>query len=224
MLIQISDKEQSRIEPAQEYYTEQGHTVKVTNLPIGDYLFDNQVVFEFKTIPDFISSIQDKRIFNEPINQAENYPYHFVIIQGNEHTRTKALAMTRQYQPVTIYQYLGVLSSLNRYTTVIECYSPYIKEAFYRMESQAKKCLQNKPIVKKFPRKHKNPAFNYLCYCTYGINTKLAQKITQELELHTLEDLLYLDHKKLTKINGIGDKLADKIITTISNDTYESRN
>ncbi len=212
MLIQISDKEQSRIEPAQEYYTEQGHTVEVTNLPIGDYLFDNQVVFEFKTIPDFISSIQDKRIFNEPINQAETYDHHFVIIQGNEHTRTKALAMTRHYQQVTIYQYLGVISSLNRYTTVIECYSPYIEESFYRMMVQARKCLSDKPIVKRFPRKEKNVCFNWLAYCNYGISAKKANAIVKTLDLHTLNDLLQLTPEKLMSVDGIGKKNAEKII------------
>ena len=215
MLIQISDKEQSRIKPAMEYYQEQGHTVEVTNLPIGDYLFDDQVVYEYKTIPDFVSSIQDKRIFNEPINQAENYPYHFVIIQGNEAERSRTLAMTRNYQPVSIFQYLGVISSLNRYTTVIECYSPYIKEAFYRMESQARKCLSSKPIVKKFPRKHKNPAFNYLCYCVYGINTKKAQNIVEQCKLDTLQDLLTLTTEDLTRIDGIGEKTANNIMNSI---------
>ena len=215
MLVKISDKEQSRIKTATQYYTEQGHTVEVTNLPIGDYLFDNQVVFEYKTIPDFVSSIQDKRIFNEPINQAEHYDYHFVIIQGNEAERSKTLAMTRHYQPVTIFQYLGVISSLNRYTTTIECYSPYIKEAFYRMESQARKCLQDKPIVKKFPRKHKNPAFNWLCYCVYGINAKKAQSIVEHCRLDTLEDLMKLTTEDLTRIDGIGEKTANNIMNSI---------
>ena len=60
MMIQISDKEQSRIKSAEEYYTRQGHEVTVANLEVGDYIFNNQVVFEFKTIPDFITSIVDK--------------------------------------------------------------------------------------------------------------------------------------------------------------------
>ena len=223
MNIQISDKEQSRIKSAKEYYTNQGHEVEVTNLEIGDYIFQDQVVFEFKTIADMVSSIQDNRVFNEAINQAENYDYHYVIIQGDEHSRAKALAMSRNYREVTYFGYLGAIASLNRYTTVIESYSPFINEAYYRMLITAKKCLQNKPIVKKFPRKDRNPAMNYLTYCIYGLNYKRANDIVTKLDLHTLEDLLYLDHSKLTRIEGIGDKLADRIITTISNDTYENR-
>lgn len=216
MNIKISDKEQTRIKSATAYYKEQGHEVEVTNLQIGDYIFDNKVVFEFKTIADFVASIQDNRVFNEAINQAENFDYHFVIIQGDEHARAKALAMSRHYQEVTYFGYLGAIASLNRYTTVIESYSPFINEAYYRMQITAKKSLSNKPIVKKFPRKHKNPAFNYLCYCIYGINQQKAHRITEALELKSLNDLMTLTINDLTNIKGIGEKTAENIIGAIN--------
>lgn len=215
MKLQISDKEQNRITTATEYYTQQGLDVELSNLEIGDYIFNDKVVFEFKTISDFIASIQDNRVFNEAINQAENYDYHFVIIQGDEHSRAKALAMSRNYQEITYFCYLGAIASLNRYTTVIESYSPFINEAYYRMLITAKKCLQNKPIVKKYPRKHKNAAFNYLTYCVYGVSAKRARDIVYHCQLDTLEDLLNLTHEQLITIDGIGPKLADKILKAI---------
>ena len=222
MKVQISDKEQSRIKSATAYYEQQGCEVEVTNLQIGDYIFNDKVVFEFKTIADFVSSIQDNRVFNEAINQTENYDYHFVIIQGDEHQRAKALAMSRNYQEITYFQYLGAIASLNRYTTVIESYSPFINEAYYRMMIQSKKCLSTKPIVKKFPRKDKNPAFNYLAYCIYGVSAKRAKDIVYTCHLKTMEDLFNLTHQDLIKINGIGDNLADRILMSISEDSYES--
>ena len=155
MNITIDNREQSRIQSATMYYKSQGLKVQVEELPVGDYLFTNDhnsVVFEFKLIPDFISSIQDNRVFNQAINQAEQYDYHFVIIHGTEQDRAKALALTKHYHPVTVFQYIGAISSLNRYTTVIESYSTYIEEAYFRMLTQARKCLQDKPIVRKFPR------------------------------------------------------------------------
>jgi Fanconi anemia group M protein len=215
MKIQISDKEQSRIKSASDYYTRQGHEVTVTNLEIGDYIFNNKVVFEFKTTADFVASIQDNRVFNEAINQAENYDYHYVIIQGDDHSRAKALAMSRNYQEITYFGYLGAIASLNRYTTVIESYSPLINEAYYRMMITAKKCLQNKPIVRKFNRKSKNNAFNWLCYCNYGINAKKATAIIETLNLHTLNDLQQLTIEKLMTVDGIGKKNAEKIIEGI---------
>ena len=225
MLVQISDKEQDRIKSASDYYREQGLTVEVSNLEIGDYIFSNNedsVVFEFKTIPDYINSINDGRLWNEAINQAENYNYHFIMIYGDLYQRTQAIIQSKDYIPMNIEQYIGSISSLNRYTTVLQCYNHVIQEAYYTMMKQAEKCLGNRPIVKKFPKKDKNVCFNYLAYCVYGISGKKAEKIVKELELHTLEDLLYLDHAKLTSIDGIGPKLATKILDSISNDTYES--
>ena len=222
MKVQISDKELTRIPQAQKYFGEELKLdVEVTNLEIGDYVFDNKVAVEYKTMSDFISSIQNNRVFNEAINQAENYDWHYVLIQGNEHDRSKCLAMTKHYQPVNLFQFHGAIASINRYSTVIECYSPFINEAFYKMYIQAKKDLSNKPIIKKFERKEKNAAFNYLAYCVYGVSAKRANDIVQALDLHTLEDLLYLDCDKLTNIDGIGQKLANKIINTIQGDTYE---
>ena len=218
MIVKIDTREQDRIKTATEYYKKQGLEVTVEELEIGDYIFTDghdEVVFEFKTIADFVSSIQNNKIFNQAISQAENYNHHYVIIQGNESTRAKCIAMSRHYQEVNYYQYLGAIASLNRYTTVIESYSPYIDEAYYRMLIQAKKCLQNKPIVKRFPKKDKNPAFNFLCHDVYGINWKKAKTIVETLNLHTKKDLDQLTKEKLTQIDGIADKTAEKILKAI---------
>ena len=221
----IDVREKDRIKSATQYYEEQGLEVSVEELEIGDYIFsdgNNKVVFEFKLISDFISSIQDNRVFNQSINMAENYDYAFVMIHGDLHTRSKCIAMSRNYREVNLFQYIGAISSLNRYVTVLQCYSPFINESYYTMMKQAQKCLQNKPIVKKFPRKDKNPAFNYLCYCIYGVSAKRAKDIVYTCHLKTMEDLFNLTHQDLIIIDGIGDNLADKILTAISEDSYKS--
>lgn len=212
MRVQISDKEQDRIPQAEKYFQELGCETEVTNLQYGDYVFDNKVAIEYKTMADFFSSIQDNRVFNEAINQAENFDWHYVLIQGNEHERSKCVAMSRNYIPVDLYQFHGAIASINRYSTVIECYSPFINEAFYKMYIQAKKDLSQKPIVRKFDRKTKNNAFNWLCYCNYGINAKKANLIVKELNLKTLSDLQSLTIEDLTKVKGIGENTAKKIM------------
>ena len=77
---------------------------------------------------------------------------------------------------------------------------------------QAKKCLQDKPIVKKFEKKHKNTAFNWLAYCNYGISAKKATAIVETLNIHTLNDLQQLTTEKLLTVEGIGKKNAERII------------
>lgn len=221
LTVTIDSREQNRIQSATQYYEEQGLTVNVEELPIGDYIFTDgkeQVVFEMKLISDFVSSIQNGRIFNQAINQSENYDYHFVIIHGDLATRSKCLAMSRNYIPVTVFQYLGAIASLNRYTTVIETYSPYLNESYYRMMTQARKCLSDKPVVKKFPRKDKNVCFNWLAYCNYGISAKKATAIVETLDLHTLNDLQNLTLEELLTVEGIGKKTAENIIEAIHGD------
>lgn len=45
----IDSREQSRIPIAQTYFKNKGYHVEVKELPTGDYLFNDQVVMEFKT-------------------------------------------------------------------------------------------------------------------------------------------------------------------------------
>ena len=168
-----------------------------------------------KLISDFVSSIQNGRVFNQSINMTENYDYSFVMIHGDLATRSKCLAMSRNYQQITVYQYIGAISSLNRYVTVLQCYSPYLNESYYTMLTQARKCLQKKPIVKKFPRKDKNVCFNWLAYCNYGISAKKATAIVDTLDLHTLNDLQNLTLEELLTVEGIGKKNAKSIIEGI---------
>jgi ERCC4-type nuclease len=221
MKITIDAREKGRIDSAKKYYESQNLEVQVEELPIGDYIFtdgNESVAFEFKTTADFVASIQDGRVFNQAINMAEEYNHAFVIIQGDDHSRAKALAMSRNYHEITYFGYLGAIASLNRFVTVIESYSPFINEAYYRMLINAKKSLSTKPIVKKFPKKDKNPAMNYLCYCIYGLNHKRAHDIVTTLNLHSKKDLDNLTKEDLKKINGIGDKLADNILNSIQNE------
>lgn len=211
MIVKIDAREQDRVQTATKYYEKQGLEVEVCELQVGDYLFDNKVCFELKMMNDFIKSIQDHRVFNQSIDMAENYDYNFVIIVGDESSRAKYLAITRNYRQVTVHQYLGAIASINRYVTVIESYSDFIEEAYYRMYVQAKKCLGNKPIVKKFPRKDKNPVLNFLCHDIYGINYKTAKPIVDTYNLKSIDDLKQLSIDDLCLVEGIGKNLATRI-------------
>ena len=91
---------------------------------------------------------------------------------------------------------------------------PYVKGEVRSKEYE-------KMIKRKQALEEKNSAFNWLCYCCYGVNHKRASDIVQKLNLKTMEDLLYLDYDKLTSIDGIGDKMAHRILDTISDDSYD---
>ena len=73
----------TRKDRAQTHYNELGYPAIIAQLDYGDYLFNNETVFEYKTITDLMSSIRDKSVFEEVANQTKHYPYSYLIIVGD---------------------------------------------------------------------------------------------------------------------------------------------
>jgi ERCC4-type nuclease len=210
MKITIDTREQNRIQPAKTYYENQGYTVQTAELPTGDYLFNNQIVMEFKTWPDFMSSITDGRLWNETQKQMENYNIHFLILHGTNRDYKAAI----QHVGITDKHIQGAIARLLTYTKIIRS-TGTLTDTFELMKLTAEKCLDKKTLVRQFDTKTVNPAFNYLAYCVDDIKGERAKTIINTLNISTLQDLLELTHDQLTSVPGIGDILAERILTAI---------
>lgn len=206
----IDSREQKRINIAKNYFESQGLTVKVKELPTGDYLFDNQVVFEFKTFADFMSSITDGRLWNETIKQMETYPFHFVVIHGTNRDYMEAY----QHNGLEHKHITGAIARLNVYTKIIRG-TGTIQDTFSMMMTTAEKCLDNKTLCRQFGTKSVNPAFNVLAYCVDDIKGERAKAIVNTLNLKTFKDVCRLTQKDLMKVPGIGEVLSKKIMDAI---------
>lgn len=206
----IDTREQTRIPIAKTYYTNQGYTVVTEKLPIGDYLINDKVVFEFKTWSDFMSSITDNRLFNESISQIEEYSYHFVVIHGTNRDYKQAF----QHNGLTEEMITGAIARLLTYTKIIRS-TGTLDDCFSLMSVTAEKCLDDKVLCKNFGTKSVNKAFNVLAFCVDDINAKRAKTIVNFLDLHTINDVCRLTHHDLIKVPGIGDILAAKILEAI---------
>ena len=210
MKVTIDSREQKRITPAKNYFESQGLEVTVEQLPTGDYLFDNKVVMEFKTWPDFMSSITDGRLWNESQKQMENYDIHFIVIHGTNRDYKEAF----KHNGLEDKNITGAIASLLVNTKIIRG-TGTLTDTFELMKTTAEKCQDNKTRTKQFGTKSINPAFNFLCYCVDDIKGERAKTIVNYLKLKTLKDLMELDHEKLTTVPGIGDVLAKKILEAI---------
>lgn len=209
MLIRVDTREQSRIKSAERYYKED--EVIVEELLTGDYVFDDKVVFEFKTMQDFISSINDGRVFNECIEQSEVYPHHFCIIQGSNYDLKRAL----EYSPATtMSHYYGAIARLNTYTTVVNIYGG-VRNALNFMRVQASKCLDDTGKLKHYPVKSYNTAFNVLCHDIRGVNKVRAENIVSTCDCETVADVFKLTVDDLVNVDGIGEKIAENIVLQI---------
>lgn len=217
MEILIDDREKkTRIEKAKTYFEEQGDTVKITHLDIGDYIFDNQVVFEYKTIQDFVQSVKSRRVFNQAIDQSLNFKYHFVVVVSTDRQRrayfNKLIHSGWKHGYFDEGQYIGAISRLNTYTTIIQ--ADHEKQAFKYMRSQARKCLDNKHVVKRLATKTDNPAFNWLMGIKH-ISDNTAELLVDNFDLYDMHSLFQLDYHKMQEVKGIGEETAKIVIDSI---------
>ena len=206
----IDSREQSRIPIAQTYFKNKGYHVEVKELPTGDYLFNDQVVMEFKTWSDFMSSITDGRLWNETQKQMENYEIHFVVIHGTNRDYDRAF----KHNGLEEKHITGAIARLLTYTKIIRG-TQTIEDTFELMRTTAEKCQDNKTLVRQFGTKSVNPAFNCLAYCVDDIKGERAKSIVNFLNLHTIQDVCNLQYDDLIKVPGIADVLANKILTAI---------
>ena len=217
MLVEIDNREKhSRIENAKEYYSSLNDEVIIKELPFGDYIFDKQVVVEYKTLQDFVKSVQNQRVFNQAIDQSTVFKYHFVIIVSTDRERRGYFNKLKHLHNKDLYfdnyKYIGAIARLNTFTTVIQATTE--KEAFAYMRSQARKCLDNKHIIKRLEQKTDNPCFNFLMNIKHISDVK-AELIVRELELETLTDLLKITNNDLQAIKGIGSQTAGIVMKSI---------
>lgn len=215
--VKIDNREKySRIEHAKEYFEENGCDVIVQELPFGDYIFNDEVVFEYKSLSDFVQSVQSQRVFNQAIDQSTVFKYHFIIVVSNERERrgyfNKLKHNCNHNLYFTHYKFIGAIARLNTFTTVIQANTE--KEAFIYMRSQARKCLDNKHIVKRLEKKTDNPCFNWLMNIKHISDVK-AELIVKELGLETLTDLLKITNTDLESIDGIGSSTASIVMKSI---------
>lgn len=221
----IDDREQSRVKPAYDFFTndcKEKYNVYIMELPIGDYVFTDKdtgisIAFEYKTIEDYLGSLADNRVFNQALDQSNNFDYHFIIIVGTETERAEAFREDKKYKGryMTLQEYYGSFGSLLNVTSIIQV--PNMNHAFQCMESTARHCIDMKPVLKRFKKSRGTPALRLLANNIKGIGYKKAESICTECNLQTINDVLKLSKKSLLEVDGVGDVTADNILKQLGN-------
>ena len=192
------------------------YKIIIEKMEIGDFIFkegNDSVVFEYKTMSDLMWSINEGRLFDQAIKQANNFKNHNVIVEWSENqknqTNKQLKKVKSQLKTSDIYESLARLNTL---TNVI--ISPKKELSFPLMEKYAQVSLEKNPFKKAAIEKTDNIAYNYLMLIE-GVNTIKAHTICKHLKLKTLTDLLGISTKQLVKVPGIGPVTAQKIIASL---------
>ncbi len=225
--LNIDAREQTRVSYAKRFFNK--YEPLALELETGDYMFENRdtgecVIFEYKKMTDFLSSVTDGRIFEQVKRMNDEFDWHFVVIEGTiddlEKENRRRMIQRGTGRPFSLNQFYGVIARLNCYTTVTQCHNQ--AQAFNYMEKQMLKIFDDKPLCKHFKNESDNPALNFLAGIN-GVGFKTAKLIVDEFNIDSLTDLVSVVKSiDLTSIKGIGKTTAQKIEKNITgDDNYE---
>ena len=213
----------SRIHSASQFFNE-NYSIETGSYPVGDFIFDNKVCFEYKTANDIISSIIDGRVFRQ-VERMKQYPFSFVIVVGNvsktiNERNENYWNRKNQVKTFTVRNYLGALARLQIESKVIHVDNN--QQAWTIMDFIVKKLLNDNPNIRGVDRPKatlSDPIATFLS-CIYindsqRLGIKTAVMIREYLHLESLKDLLDIEYEDLIKVKGVGVKTAKKIMEVL---------
>ena len=223
MKLQIDNRESNtRINSARQFFTD--YQVEVGSYPVGDYIFENKVCFEYKSANDIISSIIDGRVFRQ-VERMKQYPFSYVIVVGNvaetiNERNANYWNRRNQVKQFTVRNYLGALARLQIESRVIHVDNN--QQCWTIMDFLTKKLLDENPNIRGVDRPKatlSDPIATFLS-CIYindsqRLGIKTAVMIREYLKLENLSDLLSVTYEDLVKVKGVGSKTAKRIMDVL---------
>lgn len=213
----------ARIDSACQYFND-SYDIEVGTYPVGDFIFDNKVCFEYKTANDIISSIIDGRVFRQ-VERMKQYPFSYVIVVGDvastiNERNASYWNRKNHIKQFTVRNYLGALARLQIESKVILVDNN--QQAWTIMDFLTKKLLSDNPNIRGVDRPKatlSDPVATFLS-CIYindsqRLGIKTAVMIREYLHLESLKDLLDVQFEDLVKVKGVGVKTARKIMDVL---------
>ena len=215
----VDVREKDRGKSALSCFRGEGVDCRLRMLSFGDYLVDNRVVWEYKTVEDFIGSIFDESLFNEVFNQSVRYDFSFLIVVGDFGRGVKKLyysnpSVRSRYPSMTVYRnwvnkvYWGAVRRCRTVCNVV--FVPTMKGAFYEILAQSEKCLDGKlyggVVRKRKDLKTLSPMESFLTGIG-GIGEVTARRIIDDFNVVCLEDLVKISFDDLVEKKYHRDKI-----------------
>lgn len=183
-------------------------------LKTADYICSERVCVERKTVPDFIQSVIDRRLFKQLSEMRECFENPLLILEGNP----ELLFLERNVHPNMIR---GVFASLAIdykipiiWTRNSEETANQIYWLAYREQARGK----NLPVIRS-PRRFQRVSDmqEFLISGLPSINSKLSRNLLMKFK--TPKRVFAAKQERLMKVDGIGKEKAKKIWQLL-NDEY----
>ena len=200
----IVDDRESKSEVIKFLSETKNVSVDIKRLSLGDYLVDNRLIFERKTLNDFALSIIDGRLFSQAIRLASS-KYNSVLLlegTGKELTETGIRREAMQGALIAVSIVLGI--------PVLRSKSPsesaqLILYAARQIKSLARGAVQRHGRRPKGKRKKQL----FILQGLPGIGSERAARLLNEFG--SVEAIITATSEELQSVEGIGENIAERI-------------
>ena len=201
--IVVDHRERESGVPAMLQGTE-GVTVTYATLAVGDYLINERLLFERKTLLDFVTSIKDGRLFRQARRLASGEPIGAFILEGVSRSLSSSRMRREAIQGALISLSfifgIPVLRSLDTEETAkLMLYTARQVRAF------SSGAVRRSGLV---PKKRRRAQL-YLLQGLPGIGVKRAQNLLETFG--SVEAVFKAELEELVKVEGIGTVRAEAI-------------
>ena len=201
--ITIDDRD-ARSEVVHHLSQTAGVTVKISRLEIGDYLVNDTLCVERKTLPDFASSIKDGRLLRQASKLASYLKRTAIILEGTAADvplmRIRREAIQGAIISVTVISGIPVLRSRDAEETArLLCY------AGRQLSNNSSRSVARKDMR---PRGKERIQVHILQGFPL-VGPVRAQHLLNAF--HSVRGILLADEERLAQVRGIGHKVARNI-------------
>ncbi len=181
--------------------------VDKTRLEVADFMVSDDTVVERKRTDDFVDSIVDNRLFDQ-IREIQQFQNPVLLLEGEN------LYTHRDISPEAIQ---GALTSIILDYEMPILWSDDESETVQLLLSMAKREQEerNKDVQVRGQSEGKTQAElqEFIAAGLPGVNTKIAERLLKEFG--DLEKIFTASEEELRNVEGIGEKKAEKIRSTV---------
>ena len=200
----IVDDRESKSEVIKVLSATKNVSVDIKRLSLGDYLVDNRLIFERKTLNDFALSIIDGRLFSQAIRLASS-KYNSVLLlegTGKELTETGIRREAMQGALIAVSIVLGI--------PVLRSKSPPESAQLFLYTARQIKSLARGAVQRHGRRpKGKRKKQLFILQGLPGVGSERAARLLNEFG--SVEAVITATSEELQSVEGIGENIAERI-------------
>ncbi len=192
-----------------------GVNTKLVTLAIGDYILSDRVAIERKTVDDFVASIIDRRLFQQLKDLKTTYELPLLLIEGEEPYSARNIspeAIRGAISSILVDFGIPIIWTKNPRDSALMLLTLARREQAQR-EVRIPIRGEKKPLAIKEQQE-------YLVAGLPNINRTLAKRLLKHFG--TAEKVFTASKEELEEVQGIGEKIANKIRTLLS-EKYEEK-